>query len=168
MHLPSFLAAVRSELSPHLETLRQIEQGAVTDGNAAERDLAALIASLMRDAAHGGHASQLAEIRAALDRIEQAQEKIAMSQSDIDAATGALTSAASTISGVAADLETAEANIQAEITALQNANPGLDTTALDAAVAGLSAPLSALQSADTSVDSLETPAAPAPAEPSAS
>lgn len=167
MHLPNFLAAVRTELSPHLETLRQIEQDAVTDGDAAERDLAALIASLMRDA-HGGHASQLAEIRAVLDRIEQAQEKIVMSQSDIDAATSALTSATTTISGVAADLVTAEANIQAEITALQNANPGLDTSALNAAVAGLSAPLSALQSADTSVDSLETPAAPAAPEPSAS
>lgn len=160
MHIPDFIAAVRSELSPHLDALHRIEQGALTDGNAAERDLAALIASLMRDAGRGGHASQLAEIRAALDRIEQAQEKIAMSQSDIDAATGALTSAASTIGGVAADLETAEANIQAEITALQNANPGLDTSALNAAVAGLSAPLSALQAADTSVDGLESPAAP--------
>jgi predicted negative regulator of RcsB-dependent stress response len=103
-------------------------------------------------------------LREQLNRIERNTEAIMSEQSttqaDIDAATTAITSLTATVTTVAADLETAKANILAEIAALQAANPAVDTSALDTAVAGLSAPLSALQSADTDVDSLETPATP--------
>lgn len=108
----------------------------------------------------------LQEIREQLDRIERNQEALMSQQSteqnDIDAATAAVTGLETSVSAVAADLQSAEANITAEIEALKAANPSVSTAALDAAVAGLVAPLAALQSADTSVDALETPAAVTP------
>lgn len=81
-------------------------------------------------------------------------------QQDIDAATTAITGLETSVSAVAADLNAAVTNITAEIAALKQANPAVNTSALDAAVAGLAAPLAALQSADTAVDALETPPAP--------
>ena len=80
-------------------------------------------------------------------------------QDDVNAAAAALVSVTNTIGTIASDLTAAVANIQAEIAALQAANPAVDTTALNAAVAAVAAPLAALQSADTAVDALETPPA---------
>jgi len=68
------------------------------------------------------------------------QELTAMSgtvQADLDALTAQLGT-------MNANLTAAVAAIQAEIAALQAANPGVDTTALDAAVAALSAEVDAV------------------------
>lgn len=101
-----------------------------------------------------------------INRIERKVDNIMSEQSqqqaDIDAATTAISDENTAISAVASDLESAVANIAAEIDTLKQANPAVDTTALDAAVGSLSAPLAALQSAGTSVDALETPAPDAP------
>jgi D-alanyl-D-alanine dipeptidase len=98
------------------------------------------------------------------DKLEIIMSQQSTEQADIDAATAAITNLTGIVTTVAADLETAQANILAEITALKQANPAVDTTKLDAAVAGIATPLAALQTADTAVDALETPApAPAPA-----
>ena len=99
----------------------------------------------------------LRDINAGLREISEQLGRIIMSQSDIDAAATALTGAAATLGTVAADLQSATANITAEIAALKTANPGVDTTALNEAVAGLAAPLAALNAADTAVDALEVP-----------
>jgi septal ring factor EnvC (AmiA/AmiB activator) len=109
----------------------------------------------------------LRQIAEQLNRIEQKVDTImseqTQQQADINAATTAITGLETTLSTVAADLQGAVTNIQAEITALQQANPAVDTSALDTAVAGLAAPLAALQSAGTSVDALETPPVTPPA-----
>ena len=65
-------------------------------------------------------------------------------QAQVDALTAA-------VSAVNTDLGNAVTNIQAEIAALQQANPALDLTGLTDAV-------SALQGVQASVDALETPA----------
>lgn len=104
-------------------------------------------------------------------KLEQIMSQQSTEQADIDAATAAITNLTGIVTTVAADLETAQANILAEITALKQANPAVDTTQLDTAVAGIATPLAALQAADTAVDALETPApapAPAPSNPPAS
>jgi hypothetical protein len=69
-------------------------------------------------------------------------------QADVDALTAA-------VSGVSTDLAAAVTNIQAEIAALQTANPALDLSALQTAVSGL-------VTVQGTVDALETPPPAAP------
>lgn len=104
-----------------------------------------------------------ASVTASLNAINEKLESFVSASDDIAAAAAAINSAVATLGTVTTDLTNAVGNIQAEITALQNANPAVDTTALNAAVASLNAPLAALQAADTAVDALETPAPPASA-----
>jgi len=68
--------------------------------------------------------------------ITQLGEKLMATQADIDALTAALAQEDS-------DLNTAVTGIQAEIVALQNANPALDLTALSAQVDATAAAVAA-------------------------
>lgn len=119
-------------------------------------------------AEHATHESVHAMLIRILENQGVIMSELSQQQTDVNAAAAAITSAETVISTVAADLGTVLSNVQAQLAALQTANPAVDTSALDTAVAGLSAPLAALQAADAALDAIETPAAPAaPAEPSA-
>lgn len=98
-------------------------------------------------------------IAAWLRRIEQKENRLLGVQDDINEAAAVLTGATNTITAVAADLTDAASNISAEIAAFQQANPGVDTSALIAACDGLTAPLSQLSAAQAAVDALKTPVA---------
>jgi len=138
VELPSFLAAVRAEISPHLAFLGEIEAKAGTDLQAAERDLAQWIAGLAGDPATR---NELAAIRCQLDRIEQTLEKI-MSE---DAA----------VQAVVADENTQIANLTTAVTALQGLVAALQAeppTALQPTT------LAALQSADAALDTIASTA----------
>lgn len=97
----------------------------------------------------------LLQIEQMLTIIEQKENAIMAAQDDVNAAVTALTSAASALGTVTSDLTAAVARVQAEIDQLKQANPAVDTTALNAAVEGLAAPLAALQGADTAVQGVQ-------------
>lgn len=106
------------------------------------------------------------EIVALLRRIEKKEDTLLGVQDDINAAAAGLVTAANTITAAATDLADAATNIEAEIAAFKQANPGVDTSALNTAVAALTGPLSQLASAQAAVDALKTPVT-APAAPAA-
>jgi chromosome segregation ATPase len=160
IRIPDFLAAVRSEVSPHLDLLAAIEAKAGTDLEGAEHELAAWIASLIRSGNPDVH-RELAAIREQLDRIEQQQETIMTSQDDINAATTELTSAVTDVQGQVGQLGTDFTAIQAEIANLQSS--GVDTSALNAAVAQAQSTLSGLDPAVQQISSLAPPPAAPPA-----
>ena len=82
------------------------------------------------------------------EQVAALERKVDHFMSSTQAQVDALTAA---VSAVNTDLGNAVTNIQAEIAALQQANPALDLTGLTDAV-------SALQGVQASVDALETPA----------
>lgn len=101
-----------------------------------------------------------------LNRIERKVNKVMGAQEDIDAAVAAVqqenAEVANALTGLAqqsADLTAAEQRIQDAMTALQQQNPGVDTTALANAVSGinsggLDSAVSSLATAVQGVDSL--------------
>ena len=97
----------------------------------------------------------LLQIEAQLNQILQKENAIMAAQDDVNAAAATLVSLTNTLGTVAGDLNAAVAKIQAEIDQLKQANPAVDTTALNDAVNGLAAPLAALQSADSAVQGVQ-------------
>lgn len=132
MDLSSLLAAVRSEISPHLEFLGQVEQKAVSDLEAAERDFAAWVATLAT-AGTPAVRDQLATIGDRLACIEQQLEKIMSEDAAVQAATAdiladeqAITTALGTIQA-AVTAALADAVQPSTLSALQSAQAALDT-----------------------------------------
>ena len=97
----------------------------------------------------------LLQIEQMLITIEQKENAIMAAQDDVNAAAATLVSLTNTLGTVAGDLNAAVAKVQAEIDQLKQANPAVDTSALNDAVNGLAAPLAALQSADTAVQGVQ-------------
>ena len=97
----------------------------------------------------------LLQIQQQLNQINRKEDAIMAAQDDVNAAAATLVSLTNTLGTVASDLNAAVAKIQAEIDQLKQANPAVDTTALNDAVNGLAAPLAALQSADTAVQGVQ-------------
>jgi septal ring factor EnvC (AmiA/AmiB activator) len=160
IRLPDFLATVRTEITPHLDILAEIERKACDDPAAAEHDLAAWLACLVRDA-NPDVRRELAAIRAQLDHLTEQLEKIMTEQASVDAATAELTSIVTDVQAQLTQLGTDFTNIQAEITSLQS--QGVDTSALDAAVAQAQSTMSGLDPAVAQISSLApAPSAPAP------
>lgn len=93
-----------------------------------------------RPLSRGEFTGRISDIVRRIKALEQNQRMMGVTlmatQADIDALTTALTSEDS-------QLNTAVAAIQAEITALQNNNPTIDVTALQAAVASMTTAVSA-------------------------
>jgi ribosomal 50S subunit-associated protein YjgA (DUF615 family) len=110
IRLPDFLDSVRSEISPHLDLLAAIEEKSGTDLEGAERELAALIANMIRSA-NPELSRELAAIRAQLDRIEKQQENEVSGLTDLNTNIAALTAEWTTF---LADLTTALGNTDSD------------------------------------------------------
>lgn len=97
---------------------------------------------------HGQLTAALAPIDARLAAIEKQVTTIGAAlvstQSDVDALQAQVETLDTQVQGFTTTTTTAITNITAEITALQQANPGVDTTALAAAVTQFSTDLSSL------------------------
>lgn len=129
MHLPDLIDDVHDAISPRLAALRRIGEAAGTDAAAAQHDMAALIAEMLRE---GCAPSWLDALRAQLNRIERNQEKTMSALTDLQAADAALkTEVATFLTDIAGRLgsvddpsaEAVVADIQAQVAALQAADP---------------------------------------------
>lgn len=89
----------------------------------------------------------------------QLKELLMATQADIDALTTEITNAVNTITTDLQTLGSDVTNVQAEITALQQQNPTVDVTALQAAANQLDSTVTSL---GTSVDSVTALVPPAP------
>lgn len=102
-----------------------------------------------------------------LDALEANQRhlkrEISVAQSDIDALTSALSDTNAELGTAVANLNGDVTNIQAEITALQQAQPELDLTGLTAAVQNAQATASAVADAVAAAAALVPPAVTPPA-----